>query len=107
MTSAVFASILVATTTIPLVRAPAQASRTAPRRAAPAETAIILLGTGGPPPNPDAFGPATAVTVGHRVFIIDAGAGITRRMRSAGLPMTGITALFVTHLHSDHTLGYP
>lgn len=71
------------------------------------ESRIILLGTGTPAPNPDAFGPATAITVGDRLFLIDAGAGITRRMRAAGLSMTGITALFVTHLHSDHTLGYP
>lgn len=30
-----------------------------------------------------------------------------RRVSAAGLPLTGPTALFFTHLHSDHTLGYP
>ena len=70
-------------------------------------TAIVLLGTGGPPPNPRAFGPATAIVSGERVFLVDAGVGITRRMAAAELPMSNLAALFITHLHSDHTLGYP
>jgi ribonuclease Z len=72
-----------------------------------AATSVVLLGTGTPVPNPDAFGPATAIVRGNQTFLVDAGAGVTRRMRAANLSMTGVTALFVTHLHSDHTLGYP
>jgi ribonuclease Z len=41
------------------------------------------------------------------VFLFDAGAGVTRRIAAAGLPIDGVTAAFITHLHSDHTLGYP
>ena len=70
-------------------------------------TIVILLGTGNPVPDPDAAGPATAIVVGSRLFLFDAGAGVMRRMRAAKLPMIGPTALFITHLHSDHTLGYP
>lgn len=70
-------------------------------------TVVILLGTGNPVPDPDAAGPATAVVVGSRVFLFDAGAGVMRRVRAAKLPIRGPTALFITHLHSDHTLGYP
>jgi len=70
-------------------------------------TVVILLGTGNPVPDPDAAGPATAIVVGSRVFLFDAGAGVMRRMRAAKLPIDGPTALFITHLHSDHTLGYP
>jgi len=70
-------------------------------------TTVILLGTGGPRPNPLASGPATAVQVGSRVFLFDAGPGIERRLNAAQLPINGVTALFVTHLHSDHTLGLP
>lgn len=70
-------------------------------------TVIVLLGTGMPRPDPDASGPAAAVVVGRRVFLFDAGPGVMRRMAAAGLPITGPEALFVTHLHSDHTLGYP
>lgn len=68
---------------------------------------VILLGTGTPYPDPDRQGPATAVTVGERVFLFDAGPGVMRQMKAAGLPINGVEALFITHLHSDHTLGYP
>ena len=70
------------------------------------KTQIILLGTGTPYPDPNASGPATAVVVGKRFFLFDAGAGVMRRMNAAGLPISGPEAVFITHLHSDHTLGY-
>jgi ribonuclease Z len=70
-------------------------------------TTVILLGTGMPRPDPVASGPATAVTVGSRVFLFDAGPGVMRRIAAAHLPINGVTALFITHLHTDHTLGYP
>jgi ribonuclease Z len=70
-------------------------------------TMVVLLGTGMPRPNPQASGPATAVIVGKRVFLFDAGPGVERQLAAAGLPINGVTALFITHLHSDHTLGYP
>jgi ribonuclease BN (tRNA processing enzyme) len=68
---------------------------------------VVLVGTGFPRPDPAAAGPATAVVVGQRVFLFDAGAGIQRALSAARLPIDGVTALFVTHLHSDHTLGLP
>lgn len=68
---------------------------------------VVLVGTGFPRPDPAASGPATAVVVGSRVFLFDAGAGIQRALSAARLPINGVTALFVTHLHSDHTLGLP
>lgn len=70
-------------------------------------TVVVLLGTGMPRPDPDHEGPATAVVVGDRVLLFDAGPGVERQMAAAGLPIDGPTALFLTHLHSDHTLGYP
>ena len=70
-------------------------------------TTVVFLGTGGPRPKPDASGPATAIVVGSRVFLFDAGPGVERRLSAAGLPINGVTALFITHLHSDHTLGLP
>ena len=70
-------------------------------------TTIVLLGTGTPRPDPLASGPATAIVVGERVFLFDAGAGVMRRIAAAKLPITAPTAVFFTHLHSDHTLGYP
>ena len=73
---------------------------------AAAQTKVILLGTGTPYPDPKAFGPATAVVVGQRVFLFDAGVGVMRQINAAGLPISGPEATFITHLHSDHTLGY-
>ena len=70
-------------------------------------TQVVLLGTGTPYPDPSASGPATAVVVGKRVFLFDAGAGVMRRLNAASLPISGPEAVFITHLHSDHTLGYP
>lgn len=70
-------------------------------------TVVITLGTGTPYPDPARSGPATAVAVGNRVFLFDAGAGVMRRLNAAGLPISGPEATFITHLHSDHTLGYP
>ena len=69
---------------------------------------VIMLGTGSPVPDPQAYGPATAIVVGSRVFLVDAGAGVTRQLAAAGFPrITQVEATFLTHLHSDHTLGYP
>ena len=76
-------------------------------------TQVVLLGTGNPNPDPDRSGPATAVVVRGRVYLVDAGPGIVRRAAAAA--RAGVTALrsenlktvFLTHLHSDHTLGLP
>jgi ribonuclease BN (tRNA processing enzyme) len=79
-----------------------------------AGTQVVLLGTGSPPADPDRSGPASAVVVNGTPYLIDMGAGVVRRARSAEVDR-GIEALnplklrvvFVTHLHSDHTVGYP
>jgi ribonuclease BN (tRNA processing enzyme) len=92
------------------VAAPLYAQRVFPGGPAfpPGDSAIVItLGTGTPVPNPDRSGPATAVVVGQRVFLFDAGPGVMRRVAAAGLPIDGVTAAFITHLHSDHTLGLP
>ena len=78
------------------------------RGASPTDTTfVVLLGTGMPRPNPHASGPATAIVLGKQVFLVDAGPGVERQLSAAGLPINGVTAVFITHLHSDHTLGYP
>lgn len=70
-------------------------------------TRLIVLGSGAPVPDPERSGPAFAVTYGTRVLLFDAGAGVMRRAAAAALPIDGFTAVFLTHLHSDHTLGLP
>jgi ribonuclease Z len=75
---------------------------------------VILLGSGTPIPDPSASGPAVSVVVGRSAYLFDAGPGVVRRAEAAaekfGIPAlqsTNLTRLFFTHLHSDHTLGYP
>jgi ribonuclease Z len=91
----------------PAIAAPAGAE--APPAQGPDSVQVVLLGTGMPVPDHAAQGPAIAVTVGSRIFLFDAGAGVERQMEAAGLPYRGgpVTAAFLTHLHSDHTLGLP
>ena len=72
-----------------------------------ATTHLIVLGSGTPVPDPERAGPAYAISYGTRVFLFDAGAGVMRRVAAAALPIDGMTAVFLTHLHSDHTLGLP
>ena len=71
------------------------------------DTRVILLGTGTPNPEPQRMGPALAVVSGDHVYLVDCGPGVVRRAAEAGLKMEQLTRLFVTHLHSDHTAGYP
>src|SRR5262249_22136985 len=79
----------------------------------PTTTKVVLLGTGTPRPSPERLGPATAIVVGDRAYLVDFGPGVVRRAAGAAaqgtpaLEPTKITVAFVTHLHSDHTAGYP
>ncbi len=73
----------------------------------------MVLGSGNPNADPDRSGPAVAVIVNGHSYLVDCGPGIVRRAAAAtrqgvpGLEMKNLTTLFITHLHSDHTLGYP
>lgn len=76
-------------------------------------TKVILLGVGTPRPFPDRSGPATAIVVGDRAYLVDFGPGVVRRATAAvdrgaaALDPAKITVAFATHLHSDHTAGLP
>lgn len=82
-------------------------------RRAESATQIVLLGTGTPNADPDRSGPAVAIVVNGTAYLVDCGPGVVRR--AAAAQRNGIEALrpsnlkhvFITHLHSDHTLGYP
>lgn len=64
--------------------------------------AITLLGTGSPLPAPDRAGPATLVSVGAEHYLVDAGRGVLMRLAAAGLGPNHLSAVLITHLHSDH-----
>ena len=74
---------------------------------------MVFLGTGMPRPDPQRQGPSLAIVANGKAYLVDAGTGVVRR--AAAEFQRGIFALqppkldiaFLTHLHSDHTLGLP
>ena len=63
---------------------------------------ITLLGTGSPIVDPNRAGPSTLVSAGGLSFLVDCGRGTLMRAAAAGAQASGLTALLLTHLHSDH-----
>lgn len=68
---------------------------------------VTLLGTGSPSPNPHRFSSATLVQAGGLNMVFDAGRGSTIRLRQLGVRLGSIGPVFLTHFHSDHTVGLP
>ncbi len=63
---------------------------------------ITLLGTGSPSPDPNRAGPSTLVRAGGQVFLVDCGRGVLQRAAAVGVGAAGLSALLITHFHSDH-----
>jgi ribonuclease BN (tRNA processing enzyme) len=90
-------------------------SRQPPASGAPArpDSIVVVLGTGNPNADPLRSGPAVAVIAHGKVYLVDAGPGVVRRAAAAHdagvaeLTMPALNRVFITHLHSDHTLGLP
>ncbi len=79
-------------------------------------TKLVLLGTGNPNPSPEQSGCALAIVVNDVPYVVDFGPGLIRRAAALspryggnieGLDVKNIKRAFLTHLHSDHTTGYP
>ena len=68
---------------------------------------VTLIGSGNPVPEADRFGPATLVEAGDQKLLFDAGRGATIRLWQLKIPFNKISPLFLTHFHSDHTVGIP
>ncbi|MGQ2943207.1 MAG: MBL fold metallo-hydrolase [Blastomonas fulva] len=74
--------------------------------AAPAADAFITLGTmGGPVPSPDRSQPANALLHAGQVYLVDAGDGTVQQLSRAGIMLPRVRAVFLSHLHVDHTGG--
>ncbi|GBD16018.1 Ribonuclease BN [bacterium HR26] len=67
---------------------------------------LLLLGTGSPRPTLERANTGQIVFAGEQPILVDCGAGVMRRLLESGLDPARITLLFLTHLHSDHTLDY-
>ena len=66
---------------------------------------VTLLGTGTPKPSIDRFGPSTLIEANGRYFIFDSGRGVSIRLQQAGVALSKVENIFLTHLHSDHISG--
>jgi ribonuclease Z len=63
---------------------------------------VILLGTGSPIPSPNRAGPATLVRAGAVNLLADCGRGVVMRLAAVGVAPAAISAVLLTHMHSDH-----
>lgn len=81
-----------------------------------AQTKVVLLGTGTPNPDPAHAGSSLAILVEDTPYLVDFGTGIVRQAaqmtpqyggRFPQLEAKNLKTAFLTHLHSDHTIGFP
>lgn len=79
-------------------------------------TKVVMLGSGNPNPSPFQSGCSVAIVVNNTPYIVDFGPGLIRQAAAmtpkyggklAALDAKNIKHAFLTHLHSDHTTGYP
>ena len=79
-------------------------------------TKVILLGTGNPNPDPKHLGCSLIILVDETPYVVDFGAGLVRQAAALTpeyggtieeLDIKNLTLAFLTHMHSDHTIGYP
>jgi ribonuclease Z len=68
---------------------------------------VTLLGTGYPRPVMERFGPSILIEAGKEKLLFDCGRGVTQRLYQLKVPFGEVTALYLTHLHSDHIVGIP
>ncbi|MGA0813983.1 MAG: MBL fold metallo-hydrolase, partial [Ilumatobacteraceae bacterium] len=63
---------------------------------------VVTLGTGSPLPDPNRAGPSTLVSADDQHLLIDCGRGVLMRLAAAGVGAAQLSAVLITHLHSDH-----
>lgn len=73
-----------------------------PLAALPDGLHVGLCGSGSPMPDPTRAGPCTVVVAGRRVFVVDIGEGAAKNLALMNLPPAIVSALLITHFHSDH-----
>ncbi len=67
---------------------------------------VVLIGTGGPMPNKERQSTAVAVIAGGEFIMLDTGPGAARNANLQNLPLGNLSAVFLTHYHSDHIADF-
>jgi ribonuclease BN (tRNA processing enzyme) len=71
------------------------------------KTRLILLGTGGGPrPRTASSASAQVIVTDGAAYVVDCGNGVARQLAFAGVPLSTLRHIFVTHHHSDHNADY-
>lgn len=71
-----------------------------------ATTRLVTLGTAaGPLPRKDRPQSANLLIVNGVLYLVDAGENVTRRIVQADYDFRKVGKIFITHGHSDHTMG--
>ncbi len=68
---------------------------------------VTFLGTSGMVPTKERNHVATFISYGSEGILIDCGEGTQRQMKIAGLKITKVTKILISHWHGDHVLGLP
>ncbi len=63
---------------------------------------IIVLGTGGPRPDPRRMASTVLIRLGAENILFEAGRGVMVQMVRAGVPLGSLRHVFLTHHHFDH-----
>lgn len=72
-----------------------------------ARSRLILLGTGGGPrPRTQRTASSQVIVVDGVAYVVDCGDGVARQLAAAGIPLTTLRHIFITHHHSDHVADY-
>jgi ribonuclease Z len=67
---------------------------------------VTILGSGSPIPDADRAGPSGLIETAGQKFLVDCGRGVLMRLTAAGASVPQLTAVLLTHLHSDHTTDF-
>ncbi|MBI2135011.1 ribonuclease Z [Candidatus Woesearchaeota archaeon] len=68
---------------------------------------IIFLGTSSMVPTKERNHSSILVSSGSENLLVDCGEGTQRQLKIAGIKLTKITKILISHWHGDHVLGLP
>jgi ribonuclease BN (tRNA processing enzyme) len=81
--------------------------RSAQAQSTGSKTRLILLGTaGGPCPRKTRVPSSQVILVTGAAYVVDCGVGVATHLALAGVRLSSLRHVFITHHHSDHNAEY-